>query len=365
MQPWLKTGKEKIEQKKQEALKKGKDLEKVKLSKKDLQTIEAGLPATLFDALHAETGDLRKAGWNRPPGSKFVQYIRPKSVFDSLPLRKTIVRGSTLPTVARYAIASSVRPLFTEAIAIGERIRTILMGCSKKVSRNETSSFTFSGKTGAGTPSSSCHQHAHFLCESCLGDQRVSHITIYAPAGFSEEDERALSRLQKVWGSDGHDLQLVLLGIGQPQDFGGTNEKAGQSPILATSKVWVSRTPFVSPHHLRIRRPEQKDPAKRVIAVQRELKRILRTEMEHRDWMKHALSLLEQIEPVLDVDKNGTDLGDHFVRWYEFRRERLTGEGQKGTPSGYGFRLTFQQPVQGPFPLGYGCHFGLGQFVPE
>jgi len=233
------------------------------------------------------------------------------------------------------------------------------------VSRNKNSSFTFSGKTGEGTPSIDCHQHAHFLCESCEEDGRISHLTVFAPAGFSNEDELALSRLQKVWGSGGHDLQLVLLGIGQPRDLGGINEKAGQSPILASSKVWISRTPFVSPHHLRIRKPEQKDPVKRTSAVKRELERILRKEMDHRNWMKQSASLLEHIKPILDVENNGTILGERFTRWIEFRRQRLKGEGQKGSTTGYGFRLTFQEPVQGPIVLGYGCHFGLGQFEPE
>jgi CRISPR-associated protein Csb2 len=26
--------------------------------------------------------------------------------------------------------------------------------------------------------------------------------------------------------------------------------------------------------------------------------------------------------------------------------------------------LEFTEPVAGPFALGYGCHFGLGQFMP-
>jgi CRISPR-associated protein Csb2 len=44
--------------------------------------------------------------------------------------------------------------------------------------------------------------------------------------------------------------------------------------------------------------------------------------------------------------------------WVEFRRNR------KNEPprSGYGFRLEFDTAVHAPFSLGYGCHFGLGQF---
>jgi len=31
---------------------------------------------------------------------------------------------------------------------------------------------------------------------------------------------------------------------------------------------------------------------------------------------------------------------------------------------GFGFEVVFSEPVRGPIALGYGCHFGLGQFVP-
>jgi CRISPR-associated protein Csb2 len=45
--------------------------------------------------------------------------------------------------------------------------------------------------------------------------------------------------------------------------------------------------------------------------------------------------------------------------WIEFRRNR-----KDETPRpGYGFRIAFAEPVAAPFSLGYGCHYGLGQFA--
>ena len=44
-------------------------------------------------------------------------------------------------------------------------------------------------------------------------------------------------------------IQLVLL-LEYATDFGGLNEKAGQSKLLATASVWESRTPFVLTRHL-------------------------------------------------------------------------------------------------------------------
>ena len=68
--------------KQQKAEQKGKPVERTKLTPKDKQKIEDRVPATIFDALHAETTDLRKAGWNRPPGS------RPASI--RMPLKRSL-----------------------------------------------------------------------------------------------------------------------------------------------------------------------------------------------------------------------------------------------------------------------------------
>ena len=51
-----------------------------------------------------------------------------------------------------------------------------------------------------------------------------------------------------------------------------------------------------------------------------------------------------------------------FIRWIEFRRERLLGGGSRGQGFGYGFDIEFAEPVAGPLYFGYGCHFGLGMF---
>jgi len=48
-----------------------------------------------------------------------------------------------------------------------------------------------------------------------------------------------------------------------------------------------------------------------------------------------------------------------LFEWVEFRRNR-----KDETPgAGYGFRIEFPEAVPAPFSLGYGCHFGLGQFA--
>jgi CRISPR-associated protein Csb2 len=360
----------KLRQKQHRALEKGKDVGKVKLSGKERTNIESALPATVFDALHAETGALRKAGWNRPPASRWVDYLRPRDAFASRPRRSRRPNRPRKPTVARFAVSGSVRPRLTEALWIGERVRTAIMAKSQRIAGereerdNVDAAWVFSGKQEDGSYSLSGHAHAHFLCE-CLPDEqagRISHLAVFAPAGFDRDDELALCRLRRVWGHGGHDLQLVLLGLGQPEDFGGTNDRAGQSRLLAESEVWESRTPFVPTDHLRIRPGEARDVQQRAEATVRELKRVVQKELERRNWLAEHVASLETIEPLLARNQCGTKLGGRFTTWLRFRRLRQRGNGCRGDSRGYGFRLRFSQPVRGPILLGYGCHFGLGQF---
>ena len=70
----------------------------------------------------------------------------------------------------------------------------------------------------------------------------------------------------------------------------------------------------------------------------------------------HGLPEPVEVKPVEKLLlKNGRS-----IRWLEFRRSRK-GESRQ---IGYGFEMVFSEPVFGPVAIGYGAHFGLGQFIP-
>jgi CRISPR-associated protein Csb2 len=50
-----------------------------------------------------------------------------------------------------------------------------------------------------------------------------------------------------------------------------------------------------------------------------------------------------------------------IVPWEEFHTRRFKGEAGYGLA---GFSLEFPEPVSGPIAVGFGCHFGLGLFLP-
>jgi CRISPR-associated protein Csb2 len=339
----------------------------IRLSEKDEAVIDSGLPTTIFDALHADTAELRAAGWSQPPGSRWERYALPTDAF--MPVRQHVPRKTEgrLPTVARLAVCGRVRPRLTDTIIIGDRARRILMGCSKRISGNVTR--VFSGKNPDGTPLLDGHRHAHFLCESYSRDRAITHLNIFAPMGFEEPDLLAIQQFAAtgIWGRDGYDLKLVLLGFGGPEDFGGIDQQAGHSRMLATSARWISRTPFIPARHLAARRQpglrQIADDPVMLVALTEEIRR----ELSAREIF-NGLARFADIRVQLDSAEAGTFVGGTFTPWRSFRTVRPDGHGRQGGRTGFGCQIMFRDldgnpvPVSGPISLGFGSHFGLGAF---
>jgi len=103
------------------------------------------------------------------------------------------------PTVARFALSGRPpAPRLTDAILLAERIHAALVELSN-------GSTTFTGCDEEKRPLSG-HAHAYILCESnlALGRGRsgeITHVTVYAPAGFGSREIVALEDLREVRGS--------------------------------------------------------------------------------------------------------------------------------------------------------------------
>lgn len=339
-----------LEDKQARARTRGKAPEKQKLTAKDRQKVSAQVPETLFEALQADTGDLRKAGWSAPPGSRWLDYRRPAGKISARPVPRP-PRKDAEPkrTVARYALASAVLPRLTEALKVAEKVREGLMSRGGAVP-------VFSGKDSDGRPLRG-HRHAFILPEANGRQGRLTHVTVYAEKGFEPKALGALHRLPKVWGHGGHDIQTVLIGVGTRDTFAGEDLDAGECPLLVKSRVWVSRTPFVPTRHpksTRAGKPKLDHRGLQIGSPEHDLHRLL-TELRPDDPLPDPVG----VEPTA-----GTYLGGKAVRWSAFRTQRKKGEGRRASGIGYGFRIEFPQPVPGPIAVGYGAHFGLGVFVP-
>ena len=320
------------------------------------------IPEDIFDALIVETTMLKKNGWSQPPGSKWVQYLRKSDCFDVKPKHQYLRMQENRPTVARYQVASQAPPRLTDAISVAERIHTSLVKYSDQ-------SWIFTGCDENKIPLEG-HDHAHIFCESNRSSRsgirgEITHVTLFSSEGFGRRERKALDLLKKVWGYEGHDIQMVLLGVGEPEDFAGTNEMAGKCPIFAESDTWISRTPFVSTTHPKTKsngEPKTEETSVRIIGNNNEF------EIQKGSPAHDLLRLLKERgypEPESIEEVKYTNLAGKDTYWLDFRRERKTGNGKKGPSPPTGFRIKFNEKVKGPITLGYGSHFGLGLFVPE
>jgi CRISPR-associated protein Csb2 len=324
----------------------GAEAEKARLTKRESAKASAGLPQSLIEALSAETGDTRKAGWNRPPGSRFVDYAVPDGIVDAAPRPFGPASAPELPTVARFQLAGKVLHRLTDAIRVGEAFRRALLRTSDRAT-------VFLGRDHADRPQKG-HRHAYYLPESYDRQGRITHVTVYAEAGFDAVARAGFERLGKLVGRQVNEHTVILLGVGQPGDFAGLNGDAGQCRLLASCRMWVSDTPFMATRHPKTRNngePKRDAAGLQIGSPEHDLRRLLR--------------LRGYPDPVRIELVSQTLVGEKQTRWIEFRRWRDTGAGRKGGHPGLGFRVEFPEAVAGPIALGYGAHYGLGVFRPE
>jgi CRISPR-associated protein Csb2 len=328
------------------------------LTPKQRADVELLVPSTLLDALALSPGDLRDQGLSVPPGARHVAYVLPENAVEPAPVPlPTTRRSAASPTLARFVVSSAVPPRLTAALSVAERVHQSLVKISVGVL--DTAHPLFTGRTQDGTPQSG-HQHLHIFPESTRAhgpsDGTITHVTLYAPAGFDDAACSVIERLRRVWGHGGHDLDLVLTALGTPADLA-HKPSAGGSPLCGTSSVWTSLTPFVSTRHQKRRGDTWRTDSANGLLIGSAPHDAIR------------LAKLQGLPPVLRAEPVERQAGlRHAPRWVEFWTDRRTardGEGgARGGPRPTGLRLEFAEPTSGPIALGYGSHFGLGLFVP-
>jgi CRISPR-associated protein Csb2 len=255
-----------------------------------------------------------------------------------------------MPTVARFAITSTVQPAITQSLSIAERFHQGL--CSRLKPGEHSPNLT--GLDDSGMPLRG-NAHVYFLPE-CDQHGYITHVTLHAMGGFDESACRALGQLNRVWGAEGFDVNVVLLATGHPCDFA-TGSAAG-CPYFGQARVWRSITPFVPVRHIKQRRTG-------------EPKLDEGTNLQIGSAEHDCMRLLKLTTPIALPDlrvRREEDarirIGIRDIPCMNFQRQRRTGEGIRAGARGYALRIEFDKEVCMPFGLGYGAHFGLGLFIP-
>ena len=280
-----------------------------------------------LEAIAFSTADLFKAKLSAPPALRFVSYLRPRRCFAVTPVGRRIKNTRPIHG-ALFALESKVLPRSISTLEIAERVRSKLMGIHKRLTGGEELvSPKFSGKGADGKPLTG-HRHAFILPYDQDLDGHLDHLLVVCREPLDELEKLALDQMNSLWQTEGRpDIRCM------PIQWGTLEQ------LLPPARRVVSVTPFVPTRHYREGRGDFGE--------------WLRAELV-RELENHGLPNPVTVRSVERAVLRG---GQDF-RWIEFRRNR-----KKDSPRlGYGFELEFAEPVVGPIAVGYGCHFGLGQF---
>jgi len=295
--------------------------------KKPIRGRKAPPTLTWFEAIATGTDLLIKNGLSHPPAMRYAEYVTPDEDVGQVISGRTGSVEAAVNSVL-YSLDSKLLPPVTATLEVAEQARVRLMGIHKKLAGGEAAvSPLFSGKAQDGSPLKG-HQHCFILPQDRNGYGRIDHILITCRArGFDDLERLALDRLESLWQRGGKpDVRCVPVQWGGPQP---------------SELVFISATPFVPARHYKPKREHFQE--------------WLREEVG-RECENHGIGRPRAVSGVADLS-----LGvGRSIRWAEFRRNRKDDEVR----SGLGLLLEFDQPVRGPIALGYGCHFGLGQFRP-
>ena len=236
-------------------------------------------------------------------------------------------------TVARYALETQPSLNVREVLPFAEQLRRALIYQRTEATHSET----ITGKTQAGKPLAD-HQHAHYLATDEDHDGLLDQVTVYAPRGFDAEDLEALKTVQGVSRFDRPwKVRTLLVGFGHTNSF--------DVPMFQTARRWCSVTPFSLPRFAS--RGAGKPPRPRDLPEAQ-----LVRELQSRGFPEPiSITRIEGYAP------NNRPL----LRWLEFQTRRFNGTEGYGLA---GFEIEFAEEIPGPIALGFGCHFGLGLFLP-
>lgn len=314
----------------------------------------------LLRALMVETGHLRSSQKRLdPPGAFWATYARDRKALETSPVGRARRRTPGIkqhPVAARYALDRLPLPPVQEVLTVGEEARRAAMGRFGK--RNQKAVSPILSGRGEHGPLEG-HGHAFYLPSDEDGDGRIDHLTVYAPAGLGEKEQEALAGLQEIpWGSreqeEARRLRAAFLGFLNETGF----ERSGM-PQAVPSRYFTSATPYVLTRYPKLYRdgsPKLDGQGRQVDGPEDQVQK----EWEDRRRQDPELPRLVTVhrKPRLELP------GGRYVRWLTFRTRRRRGNGRS---SGFvvGLTLEFEHPMGGPLALGYGCHFGLGQFTPK
>lgn len=232
----------------------------------------------------------------------------------------------TVPDVAYFRILGDKVPVFM-ALTIGNAMRKAAL--SKIMRRHKQVPSSISGHERDGRPLQRNHDHAFWIPFDSDQDGLIDHLVIYLNGGFDHTTREALGRITKIYDGSSVNLNVRLV------DFF-TKKDMKECTLFGSGTRWVSATPYFMPWH-----------AKKNFGLEAQLKK----ECKKRGY-----------GPVSIANYEMTVAGRHVP---ELLFVNNNADRKPINKTGKSVALKFSKNVRGPIALGFGCHFGLGMFVPE
>ena len=227
----------------------------------------------------------------------------------------------------KYRVLTPVSVEFS--IAVGSLLRLAVMSMYGKQNNHHTSSI-LSGKDSNGRPLSD-HKHAFYVPFDDDHDGFIDHLYVLTAETLTNSEVQALRSVNKIYSQE----PFFDIGLKSVVD----SEKP---TFLSSSSCWISATPFVLYRHVKKRRGIFIDT--REEQLYQELKR------------KKTVIPTESV--FLDNHNHMNISGKYPLQFLRTRKKE-----EHAMPA-FEVVLKFESTVPGPILIGYGCHFGLGLFVP-
>lgn len=231
----------------------------------------------------------------------------------------------TVPDVAYFRILGRSVPVLM-ALAVGSAMRRAALS---KIRRSHALVPTsISGHESDGGPLRRNHDHAFWLPLDSNRDGLIDHIAVYMAGGLDHITKKTLGKITRVYDGSGVNLNVRLVDFFVKRDM-------KDCTLFGSGTKWVSATPYFMPWHV-----------KKGFGLEAQLKK----ECEIRKYGNVSIAHHE-------IKVDGRNIPKTlFVSRY--------GEREPISKTGETVELEFKRDIRGPIALGFGCHFGLGMFVP-
>jgi CRISPR-associated protein Csb2 len=285
-----------------------------------------------LDAISVQIRTMRKSGWRRPPGTRWVRYGVDEPLRPQPPTRPP---RRLEPVVAVRLVLHGTGISVRQTLAVAETVRKAAMSVYGRQHEGGASP-QLAGKDADEVPLTD-HRHAHWLPIDTNGDRLLDVVVVWVPGGLSDDEVAAIDALRTLRFSEGSGLDGRHLDVGIEATI-----RAGAADAWGTmvpglrgpARRWRSVTPFLPTRYRKGEEPQQF------------LFDLVRRELQHRQ--------LPGPDDIVVTRRES---------WGSFRRHRRSEPLRQARP-GFGFDLTFSDEVTGPLCLGALSHFGMGRFEP-